>query len=118
MEGVFFLQHYSESNGKYKSFQQICEILIHLGFIKAWIGGVEKDNFDLWRQEITTLGYASSVALPLLEATEVVGVLNLYSDQKNSFGEKELEFLSEVGADIALGIKSIIVEQEMTNRFF
>lgn len=71
--------------------------------------------YDAWRQEINATGDSSSAAVPLIYLAEVIGVLNLYSKQKNVFKDEKIDFLEEVGEDIALGLKSIRVEREMLN---
>lgn len=44
---------------------------------------------------------------------EVVGALNIYSGEKDTFGEEEVEFLKEVAGDIALGLKTLRLEKEL-----
>jgi putative nucleotidyltransferase with HDIG domain len=38
--------------------------------------------------------------------------LNVYADKKNAFGAEELEFLRQVAGDIAVGVRSLRLEQE------
>ncbi len=70
-------------------------------------------NFGLWREEASKRGYLSTIALPLIHEEEVIGVLRVYSGIKHVFGEEEVEFLTEVAQDIAVGIKSLKLEKKL-----
>ncbi len=64
-----------------------------------------------WREEARMRGYHSNVSLPLVHQKEVIGVLNVYSGKPNAFGPEEIEFLVQVAGDIAVGVKSLRLEQ-------
>lgn len=49
----------------------------------------------------------SMVSAPLVYEGEVTGVIDIYSDMKGACGKEEVKLLGEIGADIAIGIKSI-----------
>ncbi|MHB9072276.1 MAG: PAS domain S-box protein [Desulfobaccales bacterium] len=66
-----------------------------------------------WREEARKRGYRASIALPLVCQDEMVGVLKVYSGKPDVFGPDEIEFLNQVAGDIAVGIKSIRLEQEV-----
>lgn len=74
-------------------------------------------RFLPWRAEALKRGYASSVSLPLLYGEEPLGTLTVYSGKKQAFGKEELEFLNQVAGDIAVGIKSLRLEQELIQSF-
>jgi PAS domain S-box-containing protein len=57
-----------------------------------------------WREEALTIGYASSIALPLIYQDEVLGALNIYSDKKYAFDEEEVRLLRELADNLAYGI--------------
>jgi putative nucleotidyltransferase with HDIG domain/PAS domain S-box-containing protein len=66
-----------------------------------------------WRGEAKKRGYRSNIGLPLIYQQEIVGVLKVYSEQPDAFGAEEIEFLNQVAGDIAVGIKSLRLEQEL-----
>jgi PAS domain S-box-containing protein/diguanylate cyclase (GGDEF)-like protein len=58
----------------------------------------------VWRTEALRRGYASSIALPLIDGTATLGVLNIYSKEKNDFDEEEVALLEKLAADLTFGI--------------
>jgi len=76
--------------------------------------GIATDpRYDPWRKEALKRGYASSVALPLIHEGEVIGSLNVYSERKDAFGDQEVQFLSTVAEDIALGVRSLRLQRNL-----
>ncbi len=61
-------------------------------------------SFVPWRHEAVKRGYASSIALPLIEKTRILGSLNIYSAAPDAFDEEEVKLLTELANDIAYGI--------------
>jgi PAS domain S-box-containing protein/putative nucleotidyltransferase with HDIG domain len=66
-----------------------------------------------WRQEALERGYQSSISLPLIHEGLMVGILNVYSEIPDIFREEEIDFLNQVAGDIAVGVKSLRLEQEV-----
>jgi PAS domain S-box-containing protein/putative nucleotidyltransferase with HDIG domain len=64
-----------------------------------------------WREAALQRGYQSSIALPLTHQKEVIGILKVYSGKTDAFGSEETEFLNQVAGDIAVGVKSLRLEQ-------
>ncbi|MFI5329611.1 MAG: PAS domain S-box protein [Desulfobaccales bacterium] len=64
-----------------------------------------------WRAEGLKRGHKSSIALPLIHQDEVIGVLKVYAGKEDAFKTKEIEFLTQVAGDIAVGVKSLRLEQ-------
>jgi PAS domain S-box-containing protein len=64
-------------------------------------------NYALWRDQAQQRGYASSIALPLLENEGVFGVLSLYSDRADAFDEDEVKLLRELSEDLSYGITAL-----------
>ncbi len=64
-------------------------------------------RFEPWRDEALKRGYASSLALPLLDAGRAFGAVTIYSTQPESFSEEEIELLSEMADDLTYGIASL-----------
>jgi len=69
------------------------------------------------RKEALKRGYLTSIALPFIHRGKVVGALNVYSVEKDAFGDEEVEFLMEVAEDIAIGIKSLRYEEELKKSY-
>jgi len=78
------------------------------------IGDIKNDpRYEPWRNETLKSKYSSSIAIPLKQYIEVLGVLNIYSDKKEAFGHEEIKFLEEVCGDIAIGINNIRLKEKL-----
>ena len=64
-------------------------------------------RFEPWRDEAIRRGYASSLALPLLEGGRAFGAVTIYSTQPDPFSEEEIGLLSEMADDLTYGIASL-----------
>ena len=65
-------------------------------------------RFECWRDAATRHGYASSCALPLLgEDGQSFGALSVYSVEADAFDEEEVRLLSDLGGDLAFGIRAL-----------
>jgi PAS domain S-box-containing protein len=69
-------------------------------------------NYEPWREQALKMGFVSSVALPLVMQEKIIGVLNIYSANAESFDAKELDLLAELAGDLSLGIEKIRQRQE------
>jgi len=79
---------------------------------------IEHDpKFKPWRNKALKRGYLSTIALPLIYEEETIGVLNVYSGTKETFGEDEVRFLKEVAEDIAIGIRSLRSELQLKQSY-
>lgn len=68
----------------------------------------ENDSrYPLWKQEALKRGCASVIVVPLKYDENVIGVINICADRKDAFGNGEVEYLTEVAGDMAMGIKSL-----------
>jgi signal transduction histidine kinase/DNA-binding NarL/FixJ family response regulator len=63
--------------------------------------------FKPWREEAVKRGYASSLALPLLDDGRAFGAITIYSREPDRFSEDEKKLLTELASDIANGITTI-----------
>ncbi|GAB4238768.1 MAG: hypothetical protein OHK0028_16450 [Deltaproteobacteria bacterium] len=72
----------------------------------------ENPHYDLWRAAAQKRGFSSSAALPLLEGEVAFGALNVYSDRPNAFPPAEVEILSGLANNLALGISEIRTREE------
>ena len=60
-----------------------------------------------WRQAAIQHGYQSSIALPLICETEVLGALTIYSPNPHAFDVEEVRLLEELASDLAYGIVTL-----------
>ncbi len=60
-----------------------------------------------WRQAAAARGYAGVICLPLKNAGKLLGLLTIYAGQINAFDQEEIELLSSLADDLALGIQSL-----------
>lgn len=61
----------------------------------------------LWREAAIERGYQSSIALPLKNATGMLGALTLYASEPDAFDEHEVILLQELADDLAFGIETL-----------
>ena len=64
-------------------------------------------RFQPWREQAQKYGYASSVALPLIQEDQTVGALNIYSRKPEAFEARELEFLQRLADNLAFGMQAL-----------
>lgn len=65
-----------------------------------------------WHAEATKRGYAATMALPLLDADKVFGVLVIYAVEAHTFNRDEVALLQEMADDLAYGIGTLRLRQE------
>ncbi len=65
----------------------------------------QEPGFLPWREQARRLGYAASVAFPLVVDNEVIGALNIYAARANAFHPEEMELLQELVEDLAFGLE-------------
>jgi signal transduction histidine kinase len=63
--------------------------------------------FTPWRAEAQRRGYTSSIALPLTCDGEVLGALNVYSNEPDSFNSEEVSLLTQLANNLAYGIGAL-----------
>ncbi len=64
-------------------------------------------DYALWRPEAIRRGYASSIAVPLIIDSRVIGTLNIYASEPFFFGEDETAMLMNLGNNLSYGISSL-----------
>ncbi len=64
-------------------------------------------DFEPWREEAIKRGYASSIAIPLISNSKVLGAITIYSKDPDSFTKSEEVLLSELANDVTFGINLI-----------
>ncbi len=60
-----------------------------------------------WRDDAERLGYKSIASFPLFLYGEVIGVITLYSDQKQFYQPQEIKLLDEMAMDISFALQFI-----------
>lgn len=61
-------------------------------------------DYAPWRERAQRFGYAATLALPLRADGAVIGALNIYAAEPDTFDDKGIELLSEGADDLAFGI--------------
>jgi two-component system, cell cycle sensor histidine kinase and response regulator CckA len=69
--------------------------------------------FATWIGEATKRGYASCLALPLLQKTNVLGVIVIHASEVNAFDVTEVELLTELADNVAYGIVALRTRNEL-----
>ena len=69
-------------------------------------------KFKQWREEATKRGYASSIALPLLNKGKKLGAITIYSKESEFFAEDEKDLFIELAKDLSYGIVAIRTQIE------
>lgn len=64
-------------------------------------------DYEPWRAMAVQQGYASSIAVPLFEAGQVVGALNVYAACPAAFDAVEVELLKELAGDVAFSLTAL-----------
>ena len=64
-------------------------------------------SFALWRDQAIKCGYRSSLAVPLVFNTQVLGAINIYASKPDAFDAEELELMVQLANDLAYGIISL-----------
>jgi GAF domain-containing protein len=64
-------------------------------------------KFKPWRGEAIKRGYISSIALPIVVSGDVIGALNIYSDEENIFEAGEIELLKKIANNLSFGIDAL-----------
>lgn len=62
-------------------------------------------SYTPWREEALRRGYASSIALSLLQEGRAVGALNIYAAEPEAFDRDEVALLEELARDVTYGIQ-------------
>lgn len=65
-----------------------------------------------WREAVKKCGYASCLALPLMEDGKAFGSLVIFDEQSDAFDLEEAGLLEELAGDLAYGIKTLRLKTE------
>ncbi len=64
-------------------------------------------DYAPWRDRAQRYAYAATLALPLRQDGTVIGALNIYAAQPDSFDEEVIRLLGESANDLAFGISTL-----------
>lgn len=74
------------------------------------VNDIESDQRVVFRKEALARDYHSFVVLPLMVDDKPVGVIALYSGDRNSFDVEEMKLLSELAGDVSFALQ--VMEKE------
>lgn len=100
--------------------EDICRIIVHTGgYSWASVGCAIEDRKEAVQSQVSVRpesrkGYKSSVSLPLRGEAKIIGTLNIYSEDADSFDEKEVKLLTELADDLAFGIVTLRIRKART----
>jgi putative methionine-R-sulfoxide reductase with GAF domain len=69
----------------------------------------------LWQEQAKLRGYASSIALPLIDGAVTEGVLTIYAPEPDAFSSEEVLLLQEMAEDMAYGISALRIRRAQKN---
>ena len=69
-------------------------------------------RFTPWRAEALKRGYASSIGIPLMRDSIPFGALTIYASEPESFGDEEVQLLTELAGDLAFGVTALRTRSE------
>lgn len=82
--------------------------------VPSVVADIEHDpRYSPWDEIVRTWQLKSAAAVPLIGNGEVLGVLAVYSGQRNAFDEETTQFLAEVANDIALGVHALRLDKRL-----
>ncbi len=70
-----------------------------------------------WAAAAKARGYGAALSLPLCQAEQVLGVLNVYAGRANAFETQEIELLQELADDLAKAITNLEVGSQQKTLF-
>lgn len=78
-------------------------------------------HYSSWRQKTLDRGIHSSIAIPLIVRSEVIGTLNIYSSEVGHFNESEVEVLENIVKNMTFATeiledRKILVKSELNFR--
>jgi|GEM_PF-1455964 len=67
-------------------------------------------DMGLWKEAAMQRGFCACISLPLKKLGNIIGMLKVYSAEKNFFDETEIELLQEVTNDVCFALE--VIEKE------
>jgi len=69
-------------------------------------------NFTPWNAELFRQGCVASVALPLLDHDQLIGVLGIHAAEPDAFDTEEVQWLTELANKLTHGLVSLRIREE------
>jgi PAS domain S-box-containing protein len=85
---------------------------IRTGITKTNRNSWTNPEYNPWRSEALKRGYASSIALPLIDHKGIFGSLTVYSEEPDAFGDEEVKLLGQLADDLGYGIRTLKMRAE------
>jgi two-component system cell cycle sensor histidine kinase/response regulator CckA len=105
------------SNNEFKTYRKSSHSLLNnqqifLPVVQSGMPCLIKDVFNNpanknWQTEAKKLNYKSFIVLPLTEKANLKGVLAIFSQGAEDFGEREVKFLVDLAGDLSFGLNSV-----------
>src|SRR5215468_9271602 len=80
---------------------------------RPWCGSREEACEHFPRQLLLAPGFTTGCMLPISGRHSVLGTLGLVRRENNSFTEDEIDFLTQISKQIAVGVESALVYQQI-----
>jgi putative nucleotidyltransferase with HDIG domain/PAS domain S-box-containing protein len=64
-------------------------------------------DLETWHENARRYGYASCIALPLMDGDRAIGTLVLFDEKMNVFDANEIQLLEEMAGDLSFGILTL-----------
>jgi PAS domain S-box-containing protein len=77
----------------------------------------EAEAFEPWRDAARERGYESVAAIPLVYQESLYGLLGVYANRPEAFGERELTVLDELGTTVAHAIHSVELTERLREQY-
>jgi PAS domain S-box-containing protein len=78
---------------------------------------LEDEEFEPWREAAQERGYESVAAIPLVYQQRLYGVLAVYADRPEAFGERELTVFDELGTTVAHAIHRVELTERLREQY-
>lgn len=72
---------------------------------------LDDPRMEPWREEALKSGFASSIALPLMDEGQAFGALTIYAREVEAFPPAEVKLLSELADNLAFGVTTLRVRK-------
>jgi PAS domain S-box-containing protein len=80
---------------------------IRTGKITVFQNLLTNPRYRPWKEVAEKCGYASCIALPLIEKGRAFGSLVIFDEKPHAFDREEAELLDELAGDLSYGIKTL-----------
>ncbi|GEM_PF-7005245 len=75
-------------------------------------------SFEPWKEEARKRGYASSIAIPLMDGPKAFGLVSIYSPQPNDFEDEDVSILVQMSNDLAQGLIALSLRNKLQKAIY